>query len=46
MLKQANLTTKVDINDLIKETDFDNKPKNLNKKLLQIKQNMYWLKRN
>ena len=32
-LKQANLTTKVDIVDFVKETDFDDKPKNLDKKV-------------
>ena len=35
-LVQAKLTTKDDITDF----DFDNKLKNLNKKLLQIQQNM------
>ena len=32
-LKQANLATKVDIADFVKETDFDNKIKNINKKV-------------
>ena len=38
-LKQANLATKGDIADFVKKTDFDDKPKNLNKKsyLKQIK---------
>ena len=30
-LKQANLSTKVDIDDFIEKTDFDDKLKNLNK---------------
>ena len=36
-LKQANLTTKVDIVDFVKETDFDDKPKNLDKKVTSSK---------
>ena len=32
-LKQAILATEVDIADFVKETDFDNKLKNLNKKV-------------
>ena len=31
-LKQANLATKADIDDIVKKTDFDDKLKNLNKK--------------
>ena len=40
-LVQVDSATKADIADSIKETDFDKK--NF-KKLLQIKQNIYWLK--
>ena len=36
--KQANLASKYDIADFMKETDFDEKPVNTSKKLLQIKQ--------
>ena len=32
-LKQANLATKTDIDDLLEKTDFDNKLKKLNKKV-------------
>ena len=45
-LAQAKLETKVDIADLVKKTDFDDKLKNLNKKATSKKQNMYWLKNN
>ena len=43
-LAQANLASNSDIATFVKKTDFDNKLKNLNKKLLHIKQNMYLLK--
>ena len=39
-LAQANVASKKDIAALVKKTDFDDKLKNLDKKLLQIKQNM------
>ena len=45
-LAQANLASKNDIAALVKKTDFDEKLKNLSKKLLQIKLNMYLLKMN
>ena len=45
-LAQANLAAENDITNFVKKTDFDAKLKNLNKKLLQIKQNMYLLKIN
>ena len=45
-LKQLNLAAKADFDDFVEKTDFDNKLKNLNKKLPQIKQNMYWLNMN
>ena len=35
-LKQANLASKNSIVDLVKNIDFDNKLKKINKKLLQI----------
>ena len=41
-LAQAKLSTKANIDDFIKETDFDNKLKNA----LRINQKMYLLKRN
>ena len=41
-LAQAKLSTKANIDDFIKETDFDNKLKNA----LQINQKMYLLKIN
>ena len=40
-LKQANLATKDDIDGFVKKTDFDDKLKNLNKKVTQINQNIY-----
>ena len=40
-LAQAKLETKVDIADLVKKTDFDDKLKNLNKKATSKKQKMY-----
>ena len=46
-LKQADLVSKGDIADYVKETDFNDKLKSLNnKKLPQINQNMYQLKMN
>ena len=45
-LAQVNLTTKADIDYFVGMADFDDKLKNLNKKLLQIKQNTYGLKKN
>ena len=38
-LAQPNLASKNDVANFAKTTDFDDKVKNLNKKLLQIKQN-------
>ena len=43
-LKQVNLASKNDIANFVKNTDFDVKVKNLNKKLLQIKKNLCLLK--
>ena len=37
-LAQTKLATKGDIADLVKKTDFDDKLKNILKKLLQVKQ--------
>ena len=45
-LKQTNLASKSDIANFANKTDFIKKLKNLNKKILQIKQNMYLLKMN
>lgn len=45
-LKTAQLVTKVDIADFVIKTNFDKKLINLCKTLLQIKQNIYWLKIN
>ena len=46
-LGQAKLATKPDIVDFVKETDFEEKLKKiLSKRLLQIKQNISWLKMN
>ena len=45
-LAQANLASKRDIANFVKKIDFDDKLKNLHKKLLQIKLNMYLLKMN
>ena len=45
-LAQAYLASKSDIPDFVKMTDIADKLKNLNKILLQIKQNMYMLKMN
>ena len=39
-LKQANLASKNDIADFIKQTDFDKKLRNMSKKLIQINQDM------
>ena len=36
-LKQANLASKNDITDFVKKTDFDDKLKNLNKKVTSNK---------
>ena len=44
-LAQANLASKNYIAVLVKMTGFDNKLKKLNKKLLQVKQNMQRLRR-
>ena len=44
-LAQTNLANRNNIAALVKKTDFDDKLKHLNKKLLQIKQNMQRLKR-
>ena len=43
-LKQVNLACKNDIGNFVNKTDFDDKVKILNKKLLQIKQNLCLLK--
>ena len=45
-LSQENLTGRNDIAKIVKKTDFDNKLKNSNEMLLQMKQNMYLLKIN
>ena len=45
-LGQINSASKNDIANFVKKTDFDDKLTNLNKKLLQIKQNMYLFKMN
>ena len=45
-LAQANLASKNYIANFTKKTDFDDELKKLNKKILQIKQNMYLLKMN
>ena len=45
-LAQVNLTSKSDIANFVKKADFDDKLKNLNKNLYQIKQNIYYLKTN
>ena len=42
----ANLASKNDIANFVKKTDFDDKLKNLNKKILQIKQSMHLMKMN
>ena len=42
-LAQENLASKNYIAKFVKKTNFDDKLKNLNKKLLQVKQNMYLL---
>ena len=39
-LAQANLATKADIADFIKQKDFGNKLKNINKNVTSNKQNM------
>ena len=39
-LKQANLASKNDIADFIKQTDFDKKLRNMSKKLIQVNQDM------
>ena len=38
-LKQVNLAAKADITDFIKKANFDDKLKQLSKKVIQIKQN-------
>ena len=43
-LPQANLASKSDIANFVKKADFDDKLKNVNKKLHQIKQSIYYLK--
>ena len=45
-LAQANLGSKIDIYNFVKKTDFDDKLKKINKKLLEIKQKVYMLKMN
>ena len=45
-LAKANLASKNDNANFVNKTDFDDKLKKLNKKFLQIKQNMYLLKIN
>ena len=40
-LAQASLATKADIGDFVKETDFDNKLDNLNKKVTSNKTKHY-----
>ena len=45
-LANANLASKNDNANFVNKTDFDDKLKKLNKKFLQIKQNMYLLKIN
>ena len=43
-LKLVNLASKNDIANFVNKTDFDDKVKILNKKLVQIKQNLCLLK--
>ena len=43
---QANLASKSDIANFVKKIDFDDKQKNLNKMLLQIKQSTQLLNMN
>ena len=45
-LAQANLASKNDIVNFVKQTDFDDKLKTLNKKLIEIKQSKYLFKMN
>ena len=45
-LAQANLASKNNIANFLKKADFDDKLKNLNKKLLQLKQKKFLLKMN
>ena len=45
-LAQGNLANKNDITNFVNKSDFDEKLKNLNKKLHQTKQNIYQLKVN
>ena len=42
-LAKTNLASKKDVANFVEKTDLDDKLKNLNKKLLQIKENMYFL---
>ena len=44
--QQANLANKSDIANLVNMRDFNDKLKKINKKLLQINQNVYFLKMN
>ena len=45
-LAQTNLASKNDIVNFVKQTDFDDKLKTLNKKLIEIKQSKYLLRMN
>ena len=45
-LSQTNLASKNDIAALVKNTDFDDKPTNLKKKVTSNKKNMYLLEMN
>ena len=45
-LAQSNLATKIDIADFAKETNFDDKLKNIKKKVTLRESNIYWLKMN
>ena len=45
-LAQAKLASQSDLANVVKKTDFNDKLKNLNKNLLQIKQNMCLMKMN
>ena len=45
-IAQANLASESDIVNFVKKTGFDDKLKTLNKKLLQTKQKIYFLKMN
>ena len=44
-LKQTNLASKNNINDFVKKTDFDNKLKNISKRVTSNKKNIQRLKK-